>query len=92
MFYFIIVDVDGVTHVVNYDFPQTAEDYVHRIGRTGRSENKGASYTMMTKDDDRHAKSLVALLQEANQVIYIFLRHLVNFYLLSVNSLLVASR
>jgi ATP-dependent RNA helicase RhlE len=31
------IDVDGISHVVNYDFPMHAEDYVHRIGRTGRA-------------------------------------------------------
>ena len=35
------IDVDGISHVVNYDFPMHAEDYVHRIGRTGRAQAMG---------------------------------------------------
>ncbi|VVC90912.1 unnamed protein product [Leptidea sinapis] len=63
------LDVDGITHVINYDFPQTSEDYIHRIGRTGRSQNKGTSHTILTSDDGRNAKSLLAVLKEANQEI-----------------------
>ncbi|CAH2039735.1 unnamed protein product, partial [Iphiclides podalirius] len=61
------LDVDGVTHVINYDFPNTSEDYIHRIGRTGRSQNKGISHTLLIDDDARHAKSLMSILKEANQ-------------------------
>ncbi|XP_047026998.1 DEAD-box ATP-dependent RNA helicase 20-like [Helicoverpa zea] len=61
------LDVDGVTHVINYDFPNTSEDYIHRIGRTGRQENKGVSHTILTDDDARQAKSLIDVLKEANQ-------------------------
>ncbi|XP_072947238.1 ATP-dependent RNA helicase p62-like [Epargyreus clarus] len=63
------LDVEGVTHVINYDFPNTSEDYIHRIGRTGRQENKGESHTILTNDDARQAKSLMAVLKEANQEI-----------------------
>ncbi|XP_013172599.1 PREDICTED: ATP-dependent RNA helicase p62-like [Papilio xuthus] len=63
------LDVDGVTHVINYDFPNTSEDYIHRIGRTGRLQNKGVSHTILTEDDARHAKSLIPVLREANQVV-----------------------
>lgn len=59
-----------MTHVINYDFPNTSEDYIHRIGRTGRSQNKGTSHTLLTEDDARHAKSLISVLREANQVNY----------------------
>lgn len=63
-----VSDVDGVTHVVNFDFPNTSEDYIHRIGRTGRSSSKGVSHTILTDEDERQAKSLIAVLEEANQV------------------------
>ncbi|CAK1556167.1 unnamed protein product [Leptosia nina] len=63
------LDVDGITHVVNYDFPNTPEDYIHRIGRTGRSQNKGVSYTLLTSEDARHARDLIAVLKEAKQEI-----------------------
>jgi ATP-dependent RNA helicase RhlE len=45
------IDVDGITHVVNYDTPAFAEDYVHRIGRTGRAEAKGCAFTFVSNDE-----------------------------------------
>lgn len=41
------LDISGVTHVVNFDMPETYEDYVHRIGRTGRAGNKGVALTLV---------------------------------------------
>ncbi len=43
------IHVDGVSHVINYDLPNTFEDYVHRIGRTGRGDLKGAALTFVPK-------------------------------------------
>ncbi|KAJ0178378.1 hypothetical protein K1T71_006201 [Dendrolimus kikuchii] len=63
------LDVDGVTHVINYDYPNTSEDYIHRIGRTGRQENKGESHTILTDENARQAKGLIAVLKEAKQEI-----------------------
>jgi ATP-dependent RNA helicase RhlE len=45
------IDIDGVTHVVNYDFPVNPEDYVHRIGRTGRAEAQGEALSFVPKGD-----------------------------------------
>ena len=45
------IDIDGVTHVVNYDFPVNPEDYVHRIGRTGRAEAQGEALSFVPKQD-----------------------------------------
>jgi ATP-dependent RNA helicase RhlE len=45
------LDISGITHVVNYDVPQQAEDYVHRIGRTGRAAREGDAYTFMAPDE-----------------------------------------
>ena len=45
------IDVAGVSHVINYDVPQHPEDYVHRIGRTGRAQNVGDAFTIMTGED-----------------------------------------
>ena len=42
------IDVEGVTHVFNYDLPQDVESYVHRIGRTGRADREGTAYTLVT--------------------------------------------
>src|SRR5690606_21143162 len=45
------IDVDGISHVVNYDFPMHPEDYVHRIGRTGRALAVGDAITFVTPED-----------------------------------------
>jgi ATP-dependent RNA helicase RhlE len=47
------LDIDQVSHVINYDVPSHAEDYVHRIGRTGRASNTGDAFTIMTASDLR---------------------------------------
>ena len=47
------IDVSGISHVVNYDVPDTAEAYTHRTGRTGRAEQTGEAFTFMTADDGR---------------------------------------
>ncbi len=45
------IDIDGVTHVVNFDFPVNPEDYVHRIGRTGRAEAEGRAVSFVPERD-----------------------------------------
>ena len=45
------LDISGITHVINYDVPQQAEDYVHRIGRTGRAAKEGDAFTFMSPDE-----------------------------------------
>lgn len=45
------IDISGVTHVINYRVPENAEDYVHRIGRTGRAEATGDAFTIMAADE-----------------------------------------
>ena len=45
------LDISGITHVINYDVPQQAEDYVHRIGRTGRAASEGDAFTFMSADE-----------------------------------------
>jgi ATP-dependent RNA helicase RhlE len=48
------IDVSGVSHVINFDVPTVYEDYVHRIGRTGRAWNEGIAITFVTKADFYH--------------------------------------
>ncbi|HUR80850.1 MAG TPA: DEAD/DEAH box helicase [Thermoanaerobaculia bacterium] len=52
------IDVDGISHVVNFDFPMHAEDYVHRIGRTGRAEAVGDAISFVTPDDETYVRNL----------------------------------
>ncbi|EEF60384.1 DEAD/DEAH box helicase [Pedosphaera parvula] len=52
------IDVDGISHVVNYDFPMHAEDYVHRIGRTGRAHAVGDAISFVTSEDHGTLRSL----------------------------------
>jgi superfamily II DNA/RNA helicase len=63
------LDVEDVKFVINYDYPNCSEDYVHRIGRTGRSEKTGTAYTFFTPGNGKQAKDLVEVLREANQVV-----------------------
>jgi ATP-dependent RNA helicase RhlE len=52
------IDVEGISHVINYDFPPQAEDYVHRIGRTGRARAVGDAISFITPDDRASLRSL----------------------------------
>jgi ATP-dependent RNA helicase RhlE len=52
------IDVDGISHVVNYDFPMHPEDYVHRIGRTGRAHAVGDAISFVTSEDQSALRSL----------------------------------
>ena len=60
--------MEGIKYVINYDYPNSSEDYIHRIGRTGRSDSTGTSYAFFTPSNFRQAKDLVSVLKEANQV------------------------
>ncbi|KAK3956921.1 ATP-dependent RNA helicase dbp-2 [Pseudoneurospora amorphoporcata] len=63
------IDVRNITHVLNYDYPNNSEDYIHRIGRTGRAGAKGTAITFFTTDNSKQARELVGVLQEAKQQI-----------------------
>lgn len=63
------LDVDDVKYVVNYDYPNNSEDYVHRIGRTGRRDRRGTAYTFFTRANAKQAADLVDVLREAQQQI-----------------------
>jgi ATP-dependent RNA helicase RhlE len=52
------LDIADVSHVINYDVPQHPEDYIHRIGRTGRMEASGDAYTLMVAEDIRHVNAI----------------------------------
>jgi ATP-dependent RNA helicase RhlE len=52
------LDIAEVSHVINYDVPQHPEDYIHRIGRTGRMEAAGDAFTLMVAEDVRHVNAI----------------------------------
>jgi ATP-dependent RNA helicase DDX5/DBP2 len=63
------IDVRNITHVLNYDYPNNSEDYIHRIGRTGRAGANGTAITFFTTDNSKQARDLVSVLTEAKQQI-----------------------
>ncbi|KAI9620645.1 hypothetical protein KEM48_007994 [Puccinia striiformis f. sp. tritici PST-130] len=63
------LDIPNVTHVVNYDLPNDIDDYVHRIGRTGRAGNTGVSTAFFNRNNKNIVRELIDLLREANQEI-----------------------
>lgn len=64
--------------VINYDFPTGVEDYVHRIGRTGRAGATGLAYTFFCDQDAKYAADLIKVLEGANQRVPSELRALVS--------------
>lgn len=67
------LDIPNVTHVVNYDLPTDIDDYVHRIGRTGRAGNTGMSTAFFNRGNRGVVRDLLDLLKEANQDVPAFL-------------------
>uniref|UniRef100_A0A8B9KNE6 RNA helicase n=1 Tax=Astyanax mexicanus TaxID=7994 RepID=A0A8B9KNE6_ASTMX len=63
------LDVEDVKFVINYDYPNSSEDYIHRIGRTARSQKTGTAYTFFTPNNMKQANDLISVLREANQAI-----------------------
>ncbi|XP_006352924.1 DEAD-box ATP-dependent RNA helicase 5 [Solanum tuberosum] len=63
------LDIPDVEVVINYSFPLTTEDYVHRIGRTGRAGKKGVAHTFFTKDNKGLSGELINVLREAGQTV-----------------------
>ncbi len=61
------LQIPNVGCVVNYDFPNGVEDYIHRIGRTGRAGALGEAYTLFTPQDSKYARELARVLREAGQ-------------------------
>ncbi|XP_058835248.1 uncharacterized protein LOC131692296 [Topomyia yanbarensis] len=61
------LDVEDVKYVINFDYPNSSEDYIHRIGRTGRCSSFGTAYTFFTPGNGRQARELLSVLEEAGQ-------------------------
>lgn len=56
------IDVSGISHVINYDIPNTVEAYIHRIGRTGRADKEGEAYTLITQEDTAEVRDIERVL------------------------------
>ncbi|KAK3005631.1 hypothetical protein RJ639_017680 [Escallonia herrerae] len=63
------LDIPDVEVVINYSFPLTTEDYVHRIGRTGRAGKKGVAHTFFMKENKGLSGELINVLREAGQIV-----------------------
>ncbi len=61
------IDISHIAHVINYDLPQVPEDYVHRIGRTGRAGAKGEAVSLITQEDQSQWKEIVRLLRKTGK-------------------------
>ncbi|KAL9617426.1 MAG: hypothetical protein Q9160_007783 [Pyrenula sp. 1 TL-2023] len=70
------LDIPNVTHVVNYDLPTDIDDYVHRIGRTGRAGNTGLSTAFFNRGNRGVVRDLLELLKEAHQEVPQFLENI----------------
>ena len=60
------LDVKDISVVINYDMPNTVEDYVHRIGRTGRAGAKGLSFSFFTQDNHHLTNDFIKILKKSN--------------------------
>jgi len=58
------LDVDNISHVINFDMPDTADAYIHRIGRTGRAKRTGKAFTFVTSDDDEMIRKLERIMKQ----------------------------
>ena len=52
------IDIDDISHVINFDMPNTPEDYIHRIGRTARAEATGDAFTLVDRDEEPLIKDI----------------------------------
>jgi hypothetical protein len=71
-------DVKDIKYVINYDFPNAMDRYIHRIGRTARAGAIGSAYSFFTPDNARQARELIDILEEANQIVPQELRELLH--------------
>ena len=61
------LDIDNVAHVINYDMPKDIDDYIHRIGRTGRAGHTGTATSFVSEYNARVCKELVMILLDGGQ-------------------------
>jgi ATP-dependent RNA helicase DDX46/PRP5 len=78
------LDVKSLNLVVNYDCPNHMEDYVHRVGRTGRAGNKGTAYTFVTEEKERFAGDIAKALKMSGTKVPVKLATMVEGNILSL--------
>lgn len=61
------IDIHDISLVINYDFPLDIEEYIHRVGRTGRAGKTGSAITLFSTRDIAHASALIDILKKSNQ-------------------------
>ncbi len=61
------IDISSISHVINFDMPESTDDYIHRIGRTGRVNKTGDAFTLVTSEDSRKIQALEKLLKTSLQ-------------------------
>jgi len=61
------IDINDITVVINYDFTKDIEEYVHRVGRTGRAGKSGLAISLMTRKDWSKAKDLIEVMEKSGQ-------------------------
>ncbi|PRP78953.1 hypothetical protein PROFUN_13265 [Planoprotostelium fungivorum] len=74
------LDVKGLNLVVNYDVPNHMEDYVHRVGRTGRNGAKGTAYTFISPEEDKYAPDIVRAMENSKTAVPPELKALMDQY------------
>lgn len=57
------IDIEDITHVINYDIPTDPDSYIHRIGRTGRAKGRGIAYTFLSENDEKHLTAIERLIK-----------------------------
>jgi ATP-dependent RNA helicase RhlE len=61
------LDIEDISHVINYDMPDTADAYIHRIGRTGRAKRNGEAFTLVTPDDNKLVQKIERIMDQKIQ-------------------------
>ena len=65
------IDIDQLPHVVNFELPNVSEDYVHRIGRTGRAGNKGEAISLVCVDENEFLQNIEKLIKKDIQKVWL---------------------
>jgi ATP-dependent RNA helicase RhlE len=65
------LDIEHISHVINFDMPDTEDAYIHRIGRTGRAAREGEAFTFVTNEDDKMVRRLEKVMNQKLERAYL---------------------